>query len=675
MGGAVSAGINNDHLVDNLKDADYIKSNLVEDVFRAVDRGDYYLAGHKDSAYKDLAWKHGNIHLSAPCIYSEVMEALKLEPGLSFLNLGSGTGYLSTMVGLVIGSSGVNHGIEIHQDVIDYANERLQLFLDRSPSVDLYEFCDPIFIKGNCLLLSSGCRSYDRVYCGAACPPEHENYMKNLLKMGGVLVMPLEDQLIEIRRTGQSSWITKNLKAVSFAPLILPSLAEGEKFQAFHPPDVQPRVLQDVCRVHIRRHLRGIVEKENPRKPRPRAQRKPRSQPSPPRLMHNCIMIRSVNNMLELAGDFMVDGDDEEEEREEEREEDAMDEGGDAGPWNRRRDAGRSREEEEYSNTRRGRNRARFERFMTNAAFFTRHMGSRREEVEGEEEAWHDADDERERPDDNGHGARPRDRRDRAGEGAGEGSREGSREGSSKEGGSQKTSQKTDSSKDMEDSDDDNSESQRSDQRGNGAFGFSIKRAFRNSFPKERKRQHNRRSESEPSEKQPGKSTDVTEEVEEVEEEDERHEEVVERKNGKSGNGLGKSKPAPPGPNGSKTHDKSEVQDAMEDDSKTEESSKDTTMATIDDTEMDATYAEVEEDEDDIGDEHEDDDLLSDASSSSGISDEGIFQRLKREKEEEEELANKDKPVEPSYLSIKIQELPLPKALLNFLLYHREISE
>lgn len=34
------------------------------------------------------------------------MEALKLGPGQSFLNIGSGTGYFSTMAGLMLGPSG-----------------------------------------------------------------------------------------------------------------------------------------------------------------------------------------------------------------------------------------------------------------------------------------------------------------------------------------------------------------------------------------------------------------------------------------------------------------------------------------------------------------------------------------------------------------------------------------
>ncbi|XP_035667430.1 protein-L-isoaspartate O-methyltransferase domain-containing protein 1-like [Branchiostoma floridae] len=278
MGGAVSAGEDNEELVDNLKEADYIKTKKVEEVFRAIDRGDYYLEEHRDNAYKDLAWKHGNIHLSAPCIYSEVMESLKLKPNLSFLNLGCGTGYLSTMVGLILGPFGINHGVEIHQDVVEYAKQKLSWFMKNAEVFDDYEFCEPRFVIGNCLLLPSGCKTYDRVYCGAACPPEHENYMKNLLKIGGILVMPFEDQLQQITRTGQNSWETKNILPVSFAPLVLPQKSDAPQVEL---PDCSCRTLQDLCRISIRRILRANVKaeklKEGMSSTRPKRKRKRRN--------------------------------------------------------------------------------------------------------------------------------------------------------------------------------------------------------------------------------------------------------------------------------------------------------------------------------------------------------------------------------------------------------------
>lgn len=69
MGGAVSSGRDNNELVDNLVGSKYIRSREVELAFRALDRGDYMLPGERDRAYKDLAWRSGELHLSAPCIY------------------------------------------------------------------------------------------------------------------------------------------------------------------------------------------------------------------------------------------------------------------------------------------------------------------------------------------------------------------------------------------------------------------------------------------------------------------------------------------------------------------------------------------------------------------------------------------------------------------------------
>ncbi|XP_041958471.1 protein-L-isoaspartate O-methyltransferase domain-containing protein 1 isoform X1 [Alosa sapidissima] len=264
MGGAVSAGEDNDDLIDNLKEAQYIRTEQVEQAFRAIDRGDYYLDSYRENAYKDLAWKNGNLHLSAPCIYSEVMEALRLRQGLSFLNLGSGTGYLSTMVGLILGPFGVNHGVELHKDVVEYAKERLEDFIKNSDSFDKFEFCEPKFVVGNCLEISSDSHQYDRIYCGAGVQKDHENYMKIMLKVGGILVVPIEDQLTQITRTGQSSWESKNILAVSFAPLVQQNRADGNKPDTVQLPPIHIRSLQDLSRVYIRRALHSQIEEASP---------------------------------------------------------------------------------------------------------------------------------------------------------------------------------------------------------------------------------------------------------------------------------------------------------------------------------------------------------------------------------------------------------------------------
>ncbi|XP_061175493.1 protein-L-isoaspartate O-methyltransferase domain-containing protein 1-like [Saccostrea echinata] len=282
MGGAVSTGEDNEELVDNLVDAEYIKSPHVERAFRAVDRAHYYLPEHRGNAYKDLAWKHGHLHLSAPCIYSEVMECLDIKSGLSFLNLGSGTGYLSTMVGLILGPYGVNHGIELHSDVVEYAQERLREFTHKCNNYDGFDFCPPSFVVGNCLQLPSSCNMYDRVYCGASCPPEHENYMKNLIKVGGILVMPLNDQLVCITRTSETVWSSKSVMSVSFATLVTPTQAEN--VNVVELPEVHIPGLQDLCRVDIRRIIREniyndhpdlkTIKKRKPKKPKKRYYRR-----------------------------------------------------------------------------------------------------------------------------------------------------------------------------------------------------------------------------------------------------------------------------------------------------------------------------------------------------------------------------------------------------------------
>ncbi|XP_058797207.1 protein-L-isoaspartate O-methyltransferase domain-containing protein 1-like [Phymastichus coffea] len=277
MGGAFSSGQDNDELVDNLVDSGYIRSKNIEQVFRAVDRGDYFLSSHRDSAYKDFAWKHGNIHLSAPCIYCEVMEELALKPGLSFLNLGSGTGYLSTMVGLLLTQNGTNHGIELYEDCVRYSYDRLDEFKQKSLALDEFDFCEPTFVQGNCLSAVPG-RRYDRVYCGATCPETHEELIKEFVKVGGILVMPYKDHLVKIKRVDESKWEQKIILPVSFTTLIIPPANESP----CQLPDCHPLSLQELCRGKIRRRLRHNVWVEHTDLETRKSISSQRCRPSPP---------------------------------------------------------------------------------------------------------------------------------------------------------------------------------------------------------------------------------------------------------------------------------------------------------------------------------------------------------------------------------------------------------
>lgn len=197
MGGSVSAGRNNDELIDNLIEGGLINTQMVERVFRAVDRGTFYLSKHKESAYRDLAWREGLIHISAPCIYTRVMEALELQSGQYFLNIGSGTGYFSSMVGLVLGSNGVNHNIELHDELVNYSKQKVSEFMKTSVHFDDFDFCVPKFVQGNLLNLNlkDDTVLYDRIYVGAGVTDEQENLIKSLLKVNGILIMPLNDSV------------------------------------------------------------------------------------------------------------------------------------------------------------------------------------------------------------------------------------------------------------------------------------------------------------------------------------------------------------------------------------------------------------------------------------------------------------------------------------------------
>jgi len=184
-----------------------IRNESVEKAFRNVDRKYFVPKGQEDWAHSDQPLKQGNIHISAPHIYGSVLEALELQPdsSMSFLNVGSGTGYMSCLVAEVLGPQSLNYGIDIFPDVVHHSQKSIQKWV-RARGYKRHAHFE--VLHGNALNVKNVGESlvgFDRIYVGAAVEQSSLPRLTKLLSPGGILVGPVDDELIKVVRIGNSS--------------------------------------------------------------------------------------------------------------------------------------------------------------------------------------------------------------------------------------------------------------------------------------------------------------------------------------------------------------------------------------------------------------------------------------------------------------------------------------
>ncbi|EGT36630.1 hypothetical protein CAEBREN_19896 [Caenorhabditis brenneri] len=230
----------NDALVDRMITNRDIKHRRVERAFRTVERP--YFLPKENRRYTTLpervehpeggVFHPGPLHLSALDIYAQVLDYLQIRRGDTFLNVGAGSGYFSTLVGVCLGDTGTNHGIELYPNLIKYSQGTIKEWT-MTASASTVGFAPPDIRCADVhdhKFLDAHQHRYDRIYISFRLHDKAVLFkVIKMLKIGGILVVPMLQHMTRYTRLSETEANCEVLARVTFG--------EGKKFPEADMPE------------------------------------------------------------------------------------------------------------------------------------------------------------------------------------------------------------------------------------------------------------------------------------------------------------------------------------------------------------------------------------------------------------------------------------------------------
>jgi protein-L-isoaspartate(D-aspartate) O-methyltransferase len=147
--------------------------------------------------------------ISQPTTVKMMLRWLEVEPGNKILDIGSGSGWTSALLGYLAGPSGKVYAVERIPELVEFGRENCRRF--GCKNVKFYQAGKHYGLPKAGL--------FDRILVSAAADRLPEELLEQL-KIGGKLVIPVRNDILEIEKTSETDYQTEIHPGFVFVPLV-----------------------------------------------------------------------------------------------------------------------------------------------------------------------------------------------------------------------------------------------------------------------------------------------------------------------------------------------------------------------------------------------------------------------------------------------------------------------
>lgn len=196
-------------LINTLVQNGVLTSPSLREAFHTIDRGDFVPHAEKGLAYENIPLPIGyGQTISQPYTVAFMLELLEPREGDIILDIGSGSGWTTALLGHVVGKTGYVTGVEIVPGLVAMGQNNLKKYSD----------LHAIIVQSKEGVLGISGNTFDRILVSASAS-SFPSELLNQLRPNGKLVIPVGNSIFLYQKDDTGNITSEEFSGFVFVPL------------------------------------------------------------------------------------------------------------------------------------------------------------------------------------------------------------------------------------------------------------------------------------------------------------------------------------------------------------------------------------------------------------------------------------------------------------------------